>query len=284
MSRPPTSAWGRSSARAQPSWWRSCCSGRSGCSRCAGCPRTWAGEAREPEPWSHSAVLSWAGMRGVVTLAAAFVLPPEVPERSVLVLIAMVVTVGTLLVQGTTLPWLARRLRVRGPDPREDALAEATILQTAVSAGLRALEAIPEIDPDTARTAPRARGGAAPTWPGSAWAGARGRARDPERGLPEGAAAHPGCRARRAAPAAGLGHGGPARAQPGDGRARRRGVHARPRRGQRGRAPGEHAGLTGDRPGAPTCADGPLHSRRRPPGGAPTASGRERCRSTCGSA
>ncbi len=91
-------------------------------------------------------------MRGVVTLAAAFVLPPEVPERSVLVLIAMVVTVGTLLVQGTTLPWLARRLRVRGPDPREDALAEATILQTAVSAGLRALEAIPEIDPDTART------------------------------------------------------------------------------------------------------------------------------------
>lgn len=106
----------------------------------------------EPGPWSHSAVLSWAGMRGVVTLAAAFVLPPEVPERSVLVLIAMVVTVGTLLVQGTTLPWLARRLRVRGPDPREDALAEATILQTAVSAGLRALEAIPEIDPDTART------------------------------------------------------------------------------------------------------------------------------------
>jgi CPA1 family monovalent cation:H+ antiporter len=104
-------------------------------------------------------------MRGVVTLAAAFVLPPEVPERSVLVLIAMVVTVGTLLVQGTTLPWLARRLRVRGPDPREDALAEATILQTAVSAGLRALEAIPEIDPDTARTVrERAAGRANMAW------------------------------------------------------------------------------------------------------------------------
>lgn len=100
-------------------------------------------------PWSHNAVLSWAGMRGVVTLAAAFVLPPETPHRNVLVLIAMVVTVGTLLVQGTTLPWLARTLGVRGPDPREDALQEATILQTAVRAGIKAIEDHPEIDQDT---------------------------------------------------------------------------------------------------------------------------------------
>jgi CPA1 family monovalent cation:H+ antiporter len=87
-----------------------------------------------------AAVISWAGMRGVVTLAAAFTLPKETPERSTLVLVAMTVTVATLLVQGLSLPWLARTVGVRGPDPREDALQEATILQASVAAGLKALE------------------------------------------------------------------------------------------------------------------------------------------------
>ena len=90
-------------------------------------------------PWTHSAIVSWAGMRGVVTLAAVFVLPESTPHRDVLILAAMVVTAGTLLLQGISLPWLARKLDVRGPDPREDALQEATVLQTAVSAGLAEL-------------------------------------------------------------------------------------------------------------------------------------------------
>ena len=90
--------------------------------------------------WRHTAVASWAGMRGVVTLAAAFVLPLYTPQRDVLVLIAMVVAVGTILLQGLSLPWVARRLGVRGPDPREDALQEATILQRAVDAGVAALD------------------------------------------------------------------------------------------------------------------------------------------------
>ena len=72
-------------------------------------------------------------MRGVVTLAAVFALPEDTPQREVLVLIAMVVTAGTLLLQGFSLPWLARRLGVHGPDPREDALQEATVLQSAVA-------------------------------------------------------------------------------------------------------------------------------------------------------
>jgi monovalent cation/hydrogen antiporter len=91
-------------------------------------------------PLSHTAVVSWAGMRGVVTLAAAFILPPQTPHREVLILAAMVVTAGTLLLQGSTLPLLARRLDVRGPDPREDALQEATILQHASAAGLAELD------------------------------------------------------------------------------------------------------------------------------------------------
>jgi monovalent cation/hydrogen antiporter len=99
-------------------------------------------------PWAHGAIISWAGMRGVVTLAAAFTLPPDTPYRSVLVWVAMVVTVGTLLAQGTTLPLLARRLEVRGPDPREDALQEATILQSSVAAGITALEECDDADPE----------------------------------------------------------------------------------------------------------------------------------------
>ncbi len=95
-----------------------------------------------------SAVSSWAGMRGVVTLAAALTLPEDTPLRPVLVLIALIVTVGTLVLQGFTLPGLARRLDVRGPDPREDALVEATVVGAATGAGLRALESDENADPD----------------------------------------------------------------------------------------------------------------------------------------
>jgi monovalent cation/hydrogen antiporter len=62
------------------------------------------------------------------------------------VVIALVVTVGTLLLQGSTLPWLARTLDVRGPDPREDALQEATVLGATTGAGLRLIESDPQAD------------------------------------------------------------------------------------------------------------------------------------------
>ncbi|MCU1536726.1 MAG: Na+/H+ antiporter [Humibacillus sp.] len=102
-----------------------------------------------PAPWSHSVVLSWAGMRGVVTLAGALLLPDETIHQKVLVLIAVVVTVGTLVIQGLTLPMLARRLGVRGPDPREDALQAATVMQSASRAGLTALDGVEDLDDAT---------------------------------------------------------------------------------------------------------------------------------------
>jgi CPA1 family monovalent cation:H+ antiporter len=103
--------------------------------------------------WRSKAIISWAGMRGVVTLAAVFALPENTPQREVLVLIAMVVTAGTLVLQGFSLPWLARRLGVRGPDPREDALQEARVLQSAVRAGMRRLEeCADEVDAQTMDT------------------------------------------------------------------------------------------------------------------------------------
>jgi CPA1 family monovalent cation:H+ antiporter len=79
-------------------------------------------------------------MRGVVTLAAAFAIPADSPHREVLLLVALVVTGGTLLIQGLTLPWLVRRLRVPAPDPRQDALLRAELLQTASRAGLSRLD------------------------------------------------------------------------------------------------------------------------------------------------
>jgi monovalent cation/hydrogen antiporter len=93
-------------------------------------------------PWTYTFILGWAGMRGVVTLAAAFVIPEDTEYREVLLLMAFTVVAGTLLLQGTTLPMLARRFNVPGPDPAEDALARATLLQQASKAALAELEKI----------------------------------------------------------------------------------------------------------------------------------------------
>jgi Na+/H+ antiporter len=91
-------------------------------------------------PWQVPAGVSWAGMRGVVTLAAVFALPESTPNRPVLVLAAFAVVAGTLLLQGATLPMVIRRLGLRGPDKAEDALAEAGALQEAARAGLARLD------------------------------------------------------------------------------------------------------------------------------------------------
>ncbi|QDW61658.1 sodium:proton antiporter [Oerskovia sp. KBS0722] len=66
--------------------------------------------AAEPLGRREGVLLVWAGMRGVVTLAAAQSLPADTPHRALLVLIAFFVAAGTLLVQGGTLPWVVRRL------------------------------------------------------------------------------------------------------------------------------------------------------------------------------
>ena len=92
--------------------------------------------------WATGFVVSWAGMRGVVTLAAVFLLPEETPQREVLRLAAFTVVAGTLLIHGTTLPWIVRRLGLPGPDPAEDALQAASLVTEASRAGLARLEEI----------------------------------------------------------------------------------------------------------------------------------------------
>ena len=108
-------------------------------------PRADGGVGRPP--WTYTFLVGWAGMRGVVTLAAAFVIPRDTMHRDVLLLIAFTVAAGTLFIQGLSLPWLARRLRVPSPDPAADALARANLLHQAGLAGLAELDKLEEDDP-----------------------------------------------------------------------------------------------------------------------------------------
>jgi Na+/H+ antiporter len=95
---------------------------------------------QEPRPPLNNVVLvGWAGMRGVVTLAAVLSIPEHVSDRPALLVAAFAVVAGTLLLQGTTLPWLVRLLRVEGPDPAQDALQEALVQQRSAQAGLERL-------------------------------------------------------------------------------------------------------------------------------------------------
>ena len=105
-------------------------------------PRLIPGVAtNEPRPTPQSAFLvAWTGMRGVLTLAAVFLLPPQTPQREVLVLMAFVVTVGTLMIQGLTIPSLVRWLKVPGPDRHEDHLQEAAVFQAVTDAGMTFLD------------------------------------------------------------------------------------------------------------------------------------------------
>lgn len=84
----------------------------------------------------EGAVAGWAGMRGVVTLAAAFLLPEgATPHRETLIFIALTVTIGTLVLQGFTLGTVAKAMKLHAPDPREDALAAAQVVQASIDAG-----------------------------------------------------------------------------------------------------------------------------------------------------
>ena len=82
--------------------------------------------------WKGPLVIGWAGMRGVVSLAAALSIPftipggADFPERDLIIFITFMVIVLTLLVQGLTLPALIRLLKLKDdypePSPEEQDL------------------------------------------------------------------------------------------------------------------------------------------------------------------
>ncbi|PXA70820.1 Na+/H+ antiporter [Cryobacterium arcticum] len=90
--------------------------------------------------WRTGVAVSFAGMRGVVTLAAVFLLPPETPGRAFLQFLAFVMVVGTLL-QGLALPWIIRRLRLPPPDKNQERIEAQMLLAEAQTAGLARLDA-----------------------------------------------------------------------------------------------------------------------------------------------
>jgi CPA1 family monovalent cation:H+ antiporter len=62
-------------------------------------------------------LISWAGMRGIVSLAAAMALPASFPYRDLILLTVFAVVVGTLVIQGLTLKPLLHVLRLPDDDP-----------------------------------------------------------------------------------------------------------------------------------------------------------------------
>jgi len=103
--------------------------------------------AREPAPTPAQVfVVAWAGMRGVVSLAAAFGVPMTTlsgapfPGRPHLVFLTFVVVIGTLLLHGLTLPWLIRRLGVQGDEASTDAIAAAAAQDKAARAAADRLD------------------------------------------------------------------------------------------------------------------------------------------------
>jgi CPA1 family monovalent cation:H+ antiporter len=89
----------------------------------------------DPPTIGGGIAISWAGMRGIVTLAAALALPEAFPFRDLIVLTAFAVVFGTLVLQGLTLKPLLRALQLRDNDPvgREVAIARDRALEAALA-------------------------------------------------------------------------------------------------------------------------------------------------------
>lgn len=89
--------------------------------------------------WKYAAVVSAANVRGVVTLAAIFLLPPQTPGREVLQLLAFVVVVVSLLT-GIVLPRLIHRLHLTPADESQEFADWERLMAEAHASGLQRLE------------------------------------------------------------------------------------------------------------------------------------------------
>jgi monovalent cation/hydrogen antiporter len=118
---------------------------------------------RDPSPrWEFAALLSWSGMRGAVSLAAALAIPLETdagvpfPARELIIFLAFCVIVFTLVVQGLTLPFVIRFLGIEEDDM--EAREEAKARLRAAEAALVRLEELAGEDWTREDTIERTRG------------------------------------------------------------------------------------------------------------------------------
>jgi len=77
----------------------------------------------DPNPgWKGPIIFGWAGMRGVVSLAAALSIPLltdeglSFPHRNLILFITFIVILVTLVLQGLTLPWVIRKVNLKDND------------------------------------------------------------------------------------------------------------------------------------------------------------------------
>jgi Na+/H+ antiporter len=118
---------------------------------------------RDPSPpWQAVSVVSWTGMRGVISLAAALALPlttatgAPFPERDLILFLTFCVILATLVVQGLSLPALIRALGLEddGSQDREEVLGRIEVAEAA----LARIEELLEENGVQADTAERLRG------------------------------------------------------------------------------------------------------------------------------
>ncbi len=98
----------------------------------------------DPNPgWRGPVVLGWAGMRGVVSLAAALSIPittesgEAFPQRELILFITFVVILVTLVLQGLTLPWVIRRVKLAErpgyiPEEKQETIIQRKLARTAL--------------------------------------------------------------------------------------------------------------------------------------------------------
>jgi CPA1 family monovalent cation:H+ antiporter len=111
---------------------------------------------RDPQPpWQWLVLVAWAGMRGAVSLAAALALPTGVPDRDLIVFLTYAVIAGTLLVQGLSLPFLIRALRIE--DDGKDAYKENKARLMAARAAMERVDELREEEWVRDETAQRVR-------------------------------------------------------------------------------------------------------------------------------
>jgi CPA1 family monovalent cation:H+ antiporter len=90
-------------------------------------------------PWRNGVAVSSAGVRGVVTLAAVFLLPPETPLREYLQFLAFVVVVASLL-GGLALPAIIRALKLPRPSFAQEITERRLLMAEARQAGIDLLD------------------------------------------------------------------------------------------------------------------------------------------------
>ena len=93
--------------------------------------------------WKNPLIFGWAGMRGVVSLAAALSIPvllangQPFPFRNLILFITFIVILVTLVIQGLTLPWLIRKLHPEDlttiiPEERQETIIQMKLAKASL--------------------------------------------------------------------------------------------------------------------------------------------------------